>query len=227
MAESPAHPSLPLPQLRPAAAAVWIAAMAILFGTLAADLVFHGPVTRLDAPISAWFAAHLRPSTTQLMLAVSALHATLPICILAALLAVALAATRQRHWVPLLVLAVPGGLVLNAVVKLAFERARPVFDHPLVHLGTFSFPSGHAAGATVWWGFVLVLWWAHEPGPAARAAGGVLVVAIVGLTALSRVYLGAHYPSDVLAGIAEGTLWLLACFASAQALAHRRAGVMA
>jgi len=227
MAESPAHRPLPLPHPRPAVAAAWIAAMAVLFGALAADLVFHGPVTRLDAPASAWFAMHLDPSTTRLMLAVSAMHATMAICILAALLAIGLVATGQRHWVPLLVLAVPGGLVLNAVVKLAFERARPAFDHPLVHLSTFSFPSGHAAGATVWWGFALVLWWSRERGLAARMAGVLVAVAIVALTAVSRVYLGAHYPSDVLAGIAEGTLWLLACFSGAQAVAHHRAGAIA
>ena len=127
----------------------------------------------------------------------------------------------------MLVLAVPGGLVLNALLKLAFERARPALDHPLVHLTTFSFPSGHATGATVWWGFVLVLWCSSRPGAAARIAGTIAVVAVVLLTALSRVYLGAHYPSDVLAGIAEGTLWLLVCFSGAQAVARRRAGAPA
>ena len=218
---------IPLPQFRQTVAAGWIAALALLFGALAADLVMHGPVTRLDAPASAWFAAHLRPSTTQLMLAVSAAHETRSICVLAALLAIGLVLTHHRHWLALLVVAVPGGLVLNALVKLAFERARPAFDHPLVHLSTFSFPSGHAAGATVWWGFVLVLWWSRERGVAARVAGTIVAVVFVLLTALSRVYLGAHYPSDVLAGIVEGALWLLACFCGAQMLAARREGALA
>lgn len=218
---------IPLPHLRSAVAFAWIAVLAVLFGALAADLVMHGPVTRLDAPASAWFAGHLRPSTTQLMLAVSAMHQTAAICILAALLAIGLVSAHQRHWVPVLLLAVPGGLVLNALVKLAFERVRPTFDHPLVHLSTFSFPSGHAAGATVWWGFVLVLVWSCRSGAVGRTACAAGVVAIVLLTALSRVYLGAHYPSDVLGGIAEGTLWLLACFSGAQVLGRDRAGAVA
>lgn len=218
---------VPLPQTSPAAVAVLAAAMALLFALLAADLVLHGPVTRLDAPISRWFSAHLHPSLTTLMVAVSTVHATRALCVLAALLGLGLVALGQRHWLPVMLVAVPGGLVLNATVKLAFERARPAFDHPLVHLTTFSFPSGHAAGATVWWGFLLVLWWACEPGVAARAAGTVFAVALVLLTALSRVYLGAHYPSDVLAGIAEGTLWLAMCFHGRRALARRRAGAPA
>ncbi|WP_427913006.1 phosphatase PAP2 family protein [Ramlibacter sp. MMS24-I3-19] len=227
MAEPAVHRPLPLPHLRPAVAVAWMVALVLLFGMLAADLVLHGPITRLDAPISAWFGNHLRPSTTQLMLAVSAMHQTVAICIVAALLAIGLLSARQRHWVPLLLAAVPGGLVLNAVVKLGFERARPAFDHPLVHLTTYSFPSGHAAGATVWWGFVLALWCTRERSAAARTAGAIVAVALVGITALSRVYLGAHYPSDVLAGIVEGTFWLLACFSGAQVVAHHGAGAMA
>lgn len=201
--------------------------MALLFVLLAADLVLHGPITRLDAPVSTWFSAHLRPSLTTTMIAVSAVHSTRGICALAALLGIGLVALGQRHWLPVLLLGVPGGLVLNAVVKLAFERARPTFDHPLVHLSTFSFPSGHAAGATVLWGLVLVLWWACERRALARAVGALFVAAIVLLTALSRVYLGAHYPSDVLAGIAEGTLWLAACFQGLRALSRRRERVEA
>lgn len=216
---------VPLPQSHPAALAVLVVAMAVLFTVLAGDLVLHGPVTRLDAPISAWFAAHLHPALTSAMLAVSAVHSTRSLCVLAALLGLGLVALRQRHWLPALLLTVPGGLVLNALVKLAFERARPTFDHPLVHLSTFSFPSGHAAGATVFWGFVLVLWWKVQRGAAARTLGTVFACAIVVLTALSRVYLGAHYPSDVLAGIAEGTLWVAACFHGLRTLGRRREAV--
>jgi undecaprenyl-diphosphatase len=202
---------------------VGVAAVAtVLFAALATDLVLHGPITRMDAPISAWFAAHAEPWLTQLMLAASALHATVPILAYAAGLAALLAMRGQAHWLPVLLAAVPGGLLLNALVKLAFHRARPTFDHPLVSLSTFSFPSGHAAGATVWWGFLLVVWFAHERGSGQRMAACVLAAGMVLLVMLSRIYLGAHYPSDVLAGLCEGTLWLLLCFAAAAALERRR-----
>ncbi|MFL6691425.1 MAG: phosphatase PAP2 family protein [Ramlibacter sp.] len=214
--------SLPLPRLHPTRAVGLAAVAAVLFAALATDLVLHGPITRTDAPISAWFAAHAEPWMTQLMLAASALHATVPILVYAAGLAAVLVVRAQVRWLPVLLAAVPGGLVLNAVVKLAFHRARPTFDHPLVSLSTFSFPSGQAVGATVWWGFLLVVWFAHEPGSGQRMAACVLAAAMVLLVMLSRIYLGAHYPSDVLAGLCEGTLWLLLCFAAAAALERRR-----
>lgn len=227
MAEPRMHSRIPLPRPRPTVVAALALAMALVFGALAADLVLHGPVTRLDVPISAWFGAHPRPWITDLMVALSAAHGTLAILLYAAAIALVLAATGQGQWLPALVLAVPGGLLLNGVVKLGFHRARPVFDHPLVHLGSFSFPSGHAAGSTVLWGFLLVLWRAREREPAARLAGAAVAATVVALTCLSRVYLGAHFPSDVLAGIAEGTLWLLACFFVVQAFTRRRPGSLA
>src|ERR1700712_4547490 len=135
---------IPLPVVRPSRALAIAAVAALLFAVLAADLLRHGPITRTDAPISAWFGAHAQPWTTQLMLAMSALHSTIAISLYTAALAVLLVVRRQAHWLPALVAAVPGGVVLNALVKLAFHRARPTFDHPLVSLQTFSFPSGHA-----------------------------------------------------------------------------------
>lgn len=227
MAEPRMHHRIPLPRPRPAVVVAVALAMAMLFGALAADLVLRGPVTRLDVPISAWFGAHPRPWITDLMVALSAAHGTVAILVYAAVIGLVLAATGRAQWLPALVLTVPGGLLLNGVAKLGFHRARPVFDHPLVHLGSYSFPSGHAAGSTVLWGFLLVLWRAREGRPAARAAGAAVAATMVGLTCLSRVYLGAHYPSDVLAGIAEGTLWLLLCFSVVRAFTRRWPGVIA
>jgi membrane-associated phospholipid phosphatase len=203
--------AIPLPQLRPSWTIAAATVAAILFIALALDLRLHGPVTRADVPVSHWFALHALPSATRLALAISALHSTLALTVFAAAAAGVLALQRQSQWVPLLVATVPGGLVLNGLVKLAFHRPRPVVEHPLVTLSTFSFPSGHAVGATVCWGFALVLWFAVEGRVARRAAGCVVAFTLVLLTALSRVYLGAHYPADVLAGIAEGTLWVLLC----------------
>jgi membrane-associated phospholipid phosphatase len=214
--------SLALPSLRPSRAFAGAATAAVVFALLAADLLLHGPVTRADTAISHWFALHAQPWTTQLMLAMSALHSTVVLSVLTVGLAALLVVLGQKHWLPLLIAVVPGGQILNALVKLAFHRARPVFDHPLVSLPTFSFPSGHASGATVFWGFVLVLWFAIEPRFTQRAVACALAIAMVLLTALSRVYLGAHYPSDVLAGIAEGLFWLVLCCCAAGAWARRR-----
>ena len=100
-------------------------------------------------------------------------------------------------------------MLLNVGLKNVFTRPRPVFEEPLVHLSTFSFPSGHAVASTVFYGALCALVLAHARSPAARAAAIVATVVMVLLVCFSRVYLGAHYLSDVVAGVCVGTLCLL------------------
>jgi undecaprenyl-diphosphatase len=219
--EGHARRPLPLPRLRAAAGAALIAPCVLAFAALAADLRWSGPVTRADAAIVGWFQAHAQPALTTFLVAVSALHSTLAICLLALCAAAWLAWRRQGDWLPLLAACVPGGLLLNWLVKQAFQRARPALEAPALGLAGYSFPSGHAAGATVWWGFALMMWFAWRPGRAGRAAACAVAGAMVLLAALSRVYLGVHYLSDVLAAMAEGVGWLVLCVVARQALAPR------
>ncbi len=206
------HDALPPPRLQLPAAALWLALACALFGALAAALLGHGPITAADAPISAWFHGHGHPAATQALLAITHWHSTLGVLLMAAAAGLAFAWGRSWRWLALLAASVPGGLILNALVKHAFHRARPQFDTPLLTLASSSFPSGHTAGATLWWGFALVWLFAHEPRPGRRALAMFVAVSLVLLTALSRVYLGAHYLSDVLAAMAEGGAWLALCF---------------
>ena len=94
-----------------------------------------------------------------------------------------------------------GVLATNALMKLAFHRARPSFDDPFVTLATYSFPSGHVAGSTIFYGLVVAAVFARTTNARWRA----LAVALV---AFSRMLLGAHFLSDVLAAFAEGIAWL-------------------
>jgi len=194
-----------------------LALTAGLFAALAADLVYQGPVTQADARVGGWLQGRVQPGFTQLMLAVTHLHSNTGIALMAAVAAVALIGRRQVAWLPVLAASVGGGLLLNVVVKHAFQRARPVWDEPLLTLHTYSFPSGHTAGATVWWGFVTVLVFTHRPAWPWRAATLAVAIGMVSLTALSRVYLGVHHLSDVLAAVAEGCAWLVLCFMASMA----------
>ncbi|MCE7871586.1 PAP2 family protein [bacterium CPR1] len=93
-------------------------------------------------------------------------------------------------------------LVANPLLKALFRRGRPdaAFD-PLVQEPFYSFPSGHTMASAAVYGFLASLLWRH--GHPRLAAVTLLPIALVGL---SRVYLGAHFPTDVVGGILAGTV---------------------
>jgi membrane-associated phospholipid phosphatase len=202
----------PPPHLHGPAGAGLLAVALVAFGVLAADLLGGGPITQADIPISRWSHDHMSARLTQFLLLVTHLHSTTAICLMALALGLALAWARQWAWLSALILGVPGGLLLNAALKHGFQRVRPSFDTPVLTLASYGFPSGHTAGATVWWGFIATLCFAWQRRPWPRAAALGLAAAMICTTALSRVYLGVHYPSDVLAAVAEGIAWLALCF---------------
>ena len=200
------------PRLRAPLGVLLLALALGLFATLATDLLHQGAISQADAKVSSWLQARMQPAFTPLMLAFDYLHSNTGTALMAATAAAVLALRRQVAWLPVLAASVAGGLLLNVLVKHAFQRSRPMWDDPLLTLHTYSFPSGHTAGATVWWGFFTVLVLAHKPTPPWRAATFGLALGMISLTALSRVYLGVHYLSDVLAAVAEGCAWLVLCF---------------
>jgi undecaprenyl-diphosphatase len=92
----------------------------------------------------------------------------------------------------------------------------------LLTLTTYSFPSGHTAAATVFYGLVACYLVRRVPGGPKRAAVIAACCLMVMLVALSRMYLGVHYLSDVLAASAEGVAWLAVCITAVSTLQRRR-----
>ena len=216
-----AGPAAASPVSGAAALARWVPIVAAAcFALLALDVVLHGPLSRLDPAVSDWSALHRHPQLTSMMLALTGLHSTLGVDLMAGLLVLVLLAARRWREALVLLACMQGGMLLNVAMKLAFQRGRPEAQHALVHLATFSFPSGHALAATVWWGSVLWLGWAGLRDTSVRLAALAMVIVLVALVAASRVYLGAHYLTDVLAGCAEGVAWIGLC----QWLSNRVAG---
>jgi membrane-associated phospholipid phosphatase len=156
------------------------------------------------------------------MLFVTHWHQQAGILLMTLLLALHLRARRANYWLLALMLAVPGGMLLNVLLKYTFQRARPRFDEPLLTLASYSFPSGHTSGAMLFYGLLAAYLVCTLPRPGARAAVLGLATLMVALVALSRVYLGVHYLSDVLAGIAFGGAWFAVCITVISTLRRSR-----
>ena len=114
----------------------------------------------------------------------------------------------RRAEVIVLLVTMASGAVLGRVLKLIFARPRPQLFPWLTAAGGWSFPSGHTLTAVVLGGLVAWLIGQHLAGKQ-RAILWVAAGLWAGLVGLSRIYLGVHYPSDVLASLAVGTLCLL------------------
>ena len=103
-----------------------------------------------------------------------------------------------------------GALVLSQGLKLAVDRARPVFDEPVATALGASFPSGHALGSAVFWTTTAVVAAPYVRRPRLLLAGAVVVAVLV---AASRVLLGVHFVSDVTGGLLLGLGWAAVCTA--------------
>jgi membrane-associated phospholipid phosphatase len=189
-----------------------------LFFTIAWDVASHARLVVLDARVAAWLHAHGHPALTTLMLAVSQMNSVAGISIMTLILAAVLARRREWYWLSSVLLSVLGGLALNSLLKQAYQRARPHFDDPLVSLASFSFPSGHTAGATAFYGVLAAYLVSRHFEPRRRIAIIAIAILAVVLVAFSRMYLGAHYLSDVAAAAASSTAWLALCLSAVHAL---------
>src|ERR671916_416074 len=116
--------------------------MLVLFALFAGQVLADGPLTGVDRAVMLFMASHRTDWLTALMLGTSALHETVKLVVVTALIAAALVWRGHAEWAWRLG-AVPTGMLLNVGLKHAFQRARPVLDEPLVQIATYSFPSGH------------------------------------------------------------------------------------
>jgi membrane-associated phospholipid phosphatase len=194
-----------------ASAAVFIGVAAVVAG---------GVTQGADEAALQWFATHRSPALDKLMLEATTLGDGVVIFMLVATTSVFLWLTQHRWSVFILVVGVIGGKVLNTVLKLGYDRARPSIVEAIDTVSSPSFPSGHAMGAMIAYGSVAYLVSRLEPTPRLRAATWVIAGSLILLIGTSRIYLGVHYPSDVLAGFLAGLAWLALVASSVTALGY-------
>lgn len=182
---------------------------------LLANAVAAGATQRLDGIVVAALRESASPVWDVLALAGAALGSGAAMWVVLVVGTVFLWRSRHHYSALLLWVALLGGRVLNHELKVAFRRPRPeprdwsleVLGRPVDFPLSFSFPSGHATTAMVLYGTLAYLVARLEPTPGQRRATFGAAAFLILLIGWSRIYLGVHYPSDVLAGYLSGLAW--------------------
>jgi membrane-associated phospholipid phosphatase len=184
----------------------------VSFAQLAEDYVTRDRLVAWDERFAGWLHHEATATGVDVFEVVTVVGGT---AFLAALtgLAALLLVRRDRLAAGYVVAVFAGVEALNLALKLAFARERPQLDHPFVHLDTYSFPSGHASGSIAVYGALAILLARRSDGWPARAAVVIAALTVVAVVGFSRLYLGAHFLSDVLAGFDAGFTWLMAATA--------------
>jgi undecaprenyl-diphosphatase len=190
-------------------ARLWlVTALALmLFVWLARD-VTRGDAMRLDTPIRNAVHARSSPPLTAMMRGVSLCGSEVILVPLGIILVWWLVAVKRRRAAVVFGVAALGAEGLDQIMKLLFDRPRPEPFFGLASPITHSFPSGHAMVSCCFFGVLAMILAARQPSRSRRTAifaGAAILVALMGF---SRVYLGFHYPTDVLAGYAAAVVWL-------------------
>lgn len=188
-----------------------------------AESVLEGATLRLDHRVLLWIDGFATPWLDVAALELTSLGSPVVIATLVFLAGTFLWSTHRRACALLLWAAATGGVVLNLALKLAFERPRPqVFEWRAHYAASYSFPSGHAmASMIIYVTLVYILAELNPPSPLKRLAVAV-AVGIIALVGLSRLYLGVHYPTDILAGYAVGFAWAMFCAFNLRVIAYLR-----
>lgn len=192
----------------------WLALALGAFATFAALAVATlrlGAFDGLDARAAAALAVPDAPWWHALMGGLSALHAPRGIVVMTLAAALGWAGRREFAAALALLAAVGGGAALNHLAKHTLQRPRPGLEPALAGATDFAFPSGHVANATLLYGTLAALLLARVRSPGWRCTIAGAAAALVAAVAASRLVLGAHHASDVLAAVPLALGWLALC----------------
>ncbi len=200
-----------------------VAVVATLGFAELAEHVLAGGTQAFDVAVLQWLHAHQTPQLTALMVEMTYLGTGTVVVMIVGVTALFLWHTEHKYSARLLLASTIGNIVLNGALKFVYHRSRPsLFAWQTTALSS-SFPSGHAMSATVVYGtvaYLLMRLQKHHWARMLTLAGAILLVLLICLT---RLYLGVHYPSDVIGGMIVGLAWAAFCMATLEAsLAYAR-----
>jgi undecaprenyl-diphosphatase len=205
--------------------AAWAGAIALALGTFL--IITHETITEkrgagLDRAILLWFAHRRTPRLTAIMVDLTALGSSTLVALFTFVTFGILIAVRDPRGALHLAVASLGTSAWTSATKRVIEKARPTEVEHLVEVTGFSYPSGHSLAAAALYLTMAIIAGTHLRSGASRAvvvAGAGLLIALV---AMSRVYLGVHYPSDTAAGVSLGAAWALMLAAVVAVIAARQ-----
>jgi membrane-associated phospholipid phosphatase len=176
-----------------------------------AVLALANPLGGPDHDLATWFHERLTPAFVAVLHAFTDFGSGEWIGIV--VFAVVLFFAWKRWWPSLVtfVVAVPGGMLLNEWIKILVHRQRPFLEGPFVDWSGYSFASGHTIGATLLYGQLLLFILPCLKAPHWRLLSVFSAISVIGMVGFSRIALGAHFLTDVLAAIFFGIIWLAFC----------------
>jgi undecaprenyl-diphosphatase len=179
----------------------------LVFGALADEVSERDPI-RFDAPTLLWLHSHESPLKNEVMLGLSWIGGTLGVIPGAIALAWLLAHNRRYRDALFVGAAMAGTVLFNLAAKAAFQRARPDLWLSLAPQKDYGFPSGHSMLSSAFAAIVVVLIWRSRVSWTTKWLTVAIAVLFAASVGLSRMYLGVHYPSDVLAAWAASVGWV-------------------
>ena len=163
----------------------------------------------IDREVHIWARTAHTDGSTRFFTLLTIIGTPVGLGVVVTIVAALLAMRRRWRWAAYLIFTTAVGGLLNLQLKAFFARARPDLAEALRHTSGYSFPSGHAMGATVCFGALSYLAFRAIPNWRERAAAVSFSVSMIAAIAASRIYLGVHWISDIGAGIAAGMIWIV------------------
>lgn len=190
-----------------------------------AEHVRSGSTTSFDDAVLVWMARHHTHLLDTVMLEITALGTGTVVLTIAGIAGLFLGLTHHKYSALLLLASTAGGIVLDALLKIGFDRPRPHIIVWGTNAVSSSFPSGHAMSSAIVYGTVAYLAARLHKTIWARVVTMVAALLVIVAICISRLYLGVHYPTDVLAGVIIGLAWAGFCMGALEAfqiIASRR-----
>ncbi|GFN31953.1 phosphatase PAP2 family protein [Paenibacillus xylaniclasticus] len=167
----------------------------------------QGGPTALDRRIIELVRNLESPVMTAWMTSITRLGDGVPTAVIACAVLIVLSRLKYRYELLLFILVVAGSGLLNMTLKRIIQRTRPG-GIPLVEATGYSFPSGHSMAAFTLYGITAYLIWKHIPRRDGRALMVLISALIIAAIGTSRIYVGVHYPTDVLGAYLASGVWL-------------------